>query len=54
MHSPGRSAGTIAIEPLKAKGYADQYRTLGQPIHFIGVEFSSDSHNIVGFEVEHV
>jgi len=43
-----------AMTQLKAKGYADQYRALGQPIHLIGVEFSRDSRNIVGFEVEHV
>ena len=43
-----------AIEQIKAKGYADKYRALGQPIHFIGVEFSRESCNIVGFEVEHV
>ena len=43
-----------AIDQLKAKGYADKYRALGQPIHLIGVEFSRESRNIVGFEVEHV
>ena len=43
-----------AIEQFKAKGYVDKYRALGQPIHPIGVEFSRESHNIVGFEVEHV
>ena len=41
-----------AIDQLKAKGYADKYRALGQPIHLIGVEFSRESRNIVGFEVE--
>ena len=43
-----------AIDQLKAKGYADKYRALGQPIHLIGVEFSRESRNIVGFGVEHV
>ena len=43
-----------AIEQLKAKGYVDKYRALGQPIHLIGVEFSRESRNIVGLEVEHV
>ena len=35
-----------AIEQIKAKGYADKYRALGQSIHLIGAEFSSDSRNI--------
>jgi len=41
-----------AIEQLKAKGYADKYRSRKEPIHLIGVEFSKESRNIVGFEVE--
>jgi hypothetical protein len=34
--------------------YADKYRARGEPIHLVGVEFSKDSRNIVGFEVETV
>ena len=30
----------------------EEYRAEGQPIHLIGVEFSRESHNLVGFEVE--
>jgi len=41
-----------AIEQLKAKGYAEKYRQHGEPIHLIGVEFSRQERNIVGFEVE--
>ena len=41
-----------AMAQLKAKGYADQYRDLGQPIHLIGVEFSRETRNIAAFEVE--
>jgi hypothetical protein len=41
-----------AIEQLKAKGYAEKYRSRNQPIHLIGVEFSKEDRNIVGFEVE--
>ena len=41
-----------AMAQLKARGYADNYRGLGQPIHLIGVEFSWEARNIVGFEVE--
>jgi hypothetical protein len=41
-----------ALVQLKNKRYADKYRQYGEPISQIGVEFSSDSRNIVGFEVE--
>ena len=41
-----------AIAQLRAKGYADKYRHLAQPIHLIGVEFSREARNIAGFEVE--
>ena len=41
-----------ALAQLKAKGYADKYRGLGEPIHLIGVEFSSASRNVVAFDHE--
>jgi len=41
-----------AIEQLQAKGYAEKYRHHGEPIHLIGVEFSRQERNIVGFDVE--
>jgi hypothetical protein len=41
-----------AIQQLRDKGYADKYRTPGQPVHLVGVEFSRESRNIVGFEIE--
>ncbi len=41
-----------ALQQIKDKCYADKYRSLAQPIHLIGVEFSRDSRNITGFEVE--
>jgi hypothetical protein len=41
-----------ALQQIKDKGYAGKYRGNGQPIHLIGVEFSRDRRNIVGFEVE--
>jgi hypothetical protein len=37
---------------LKQRDYAAKYRALNQPIHLIGVEFSSKSRSVVGFEVE--
>ncbi|MEY4980192.1 MAG: hypothetical protein RLZZ352_2462 [Pseudomonadota bacterium] len=43
-----------ALQQIKDKGYADKYRARGEPIHLIGVEFSKDSRNVVGFEVETV
>jgi hypothetical protein len=39
-----------ALQQLKSKGYADKYRAEGQPIHLIGVEFSREKRNVVGFE----
>ena len=39
-----------ALQQLQDKGYADKYRADG-PVHLIGVEFSKESRNIVGFDV---
>ena len=39
-----------AMAQLRAKGYAVKYRGLGEPIHLIGVEFSRETRNVVGFE----
>ena len=41
-----------ALQQIKDKGYADKYRARGEPIHLIGVEFSRESRNVVGVEVE--
>ncbi|MDR1228262.1 MAG: PD-(D/E)XK nuclease domain-containing protein, partial [Azoarcus sp.] len=41
-----------ALSQIKEKGYADKYRSLQQPIHLIGVEFSKKERNLVGFAVE--
>lgn len=41
-----------ALEQLKNRNYAEKYRQYGEPIHLIGVEFSRDTRNIVGFDVE--
>lgn len=41
-----------AIHQLKNKGYAQKYRASGEPIYLIGVEFSSEKRQIVGFDVE--
>ena len=41
-----------AMAQLKARGYADKYRGLGEPVHLVGVEFSSVSRNVVAFDHE--
>jgi len=41
-----------ALEQLRAKAYADKYRALGEPVHLVGVEFSSASRNVVTFDHE--
>jgi hypothetical protein len=41
-----------ALQQIKDQGYADKYRDLQQPIHLIGVEFSRDQRQVLGFEVE--
>ncbi len=41
-----------ALAQIKIKDYAAKYRKKEQPIHLIGVEFSKQSRNVVGFEVE--
>lgn len=42
----------LALQQIKDRDYAAKYRALNQPIHLIGVEFSKDSRQVVGFEVE--
>jgi hypothetical protein len=39
-------------QPNPDRGYADKYRAEGLPIHLIGVEFSREQRNVVGFAVE--
>ncbi|MDR2091776.1 MAG: ATP-binding protein [Azoarcus sp.] len=41
-----------ALAQIREKQYADKYRSLNQPIHLIGIEFSKKTRNVVGFEVE--
>ena len=43
-----------AMAQLQARGYADKYRGLDQPIHLIAVEFSKNTRNITAFEVVRV
>ena len=46
-----RASEGAAMAQLQAKGYADKYRGLDQPIYLIGVEFSKNTRNITAFEV---
>ena len=41
-----------ALQQLKDRRYAEKYRREGKQIDLIGVEFSREHRNIVGFEVE--
>jgi hypothetical protein len=41
-----------ALSQIKAKGYAEKYRGKYDEIYLIGVEFSREEKNIVGYEVE--
>jgi hypothetical protein len=41
-----------ALQQIKDKQYASKYRSLNQPIHLIGVEFSKKERNVVGFVAE--
>ena len=48
VESAGEGA---ALEQIVARGYADKYRSLSEPIHLVGVEFSEKEHNIIRFDV---
>jgi Predicted AAA-ATPase/PD-(D/E)XK nuclease superfamily len=41
-----------ALQQIKDKAYADKYRAKGLPITLVGVEFSREARNVVGFEIE--
>ena len=43
-----------ALQQIKDKQYADKYRAHNCPIYLIGVEFSKQNRNIVGFETDKV
>ena len=42
-----------ALKQLESKDYAAKYRAAGEPIHLVGVEFSSAARNVTAFEVAH-
>ena len=41
-----------ALQQIKDKNYADKYKARNEPIYLIGVEFSKNDRNIIGFDVE--
>ena len=47
-----RAGPGAALAQLKARGYADKYRALGEPIHLVAVEFSSATRNLARFDHE--
>ena len=47
-----RARAGSAMAQLKERGYAEKYRHLGEPVHLMGLEFSTETRNLVGFEVE--
>ena len=40
-----------ALAQLRDRNHAARYRTGGEPIHLIGVEFSRETRNVTAFEV---
>ena len=42
-----------ALKQIESKDYAAKYRASGEPIHLIGVEFSSAARKVTAFEVAH-
>ena len=48
----GKAPEGAALAQLAEKGYADKYRSLGRPIHLVGVEFSREERNVAAFAVE--
>ncbi|MDM7463992.1 MAG: ATP-binding protein [Tepidimonas taiwanensis] len=47
----GKEPTGEAIAQLKARGYADKYRADGRPVYLLGVEFSAERRNVVGWDV---
>ncbi len=46
-----RAGEGAALRQLQDRGYAEKYRSRGEPIHLVGVEFSEKTRNLSGFEV---
>jgi len=42
-----------ALEELKKKGYEEKYRGRVSEIYLVGIEFDSETRNIINFEWEY-
>ncbi len=49
-----RVSSGAALGQLQARDYAAKYRSRGEAIYLVGVEFSQETRNVVAFEVERV
>ncbi|MXX06804.1 MAG: ATP-binding protein [Gammaproteobacteria bacterium] len=45
-----RAGEGSALRQLIERGYAEKHRAAGEPVHFIGVEFSEETRNVANFE----
>jgi len=41
-----------ALQQLQDRGYAEKYRSRGEPIHLIGIEFSREQRNVVACDYQ--
>ncbi|WP_460430759.1 PD-(D/E)XK nuclease domain-containing protein [Aquaspirillum soli] len=41
-----------ASQQLQDRGYAEKYRSRGEPIHLIGIEFSREQRNVVACDYQ--
>ena len=49
-----RAGPRSAMDQLKARGYAEKYHRLGEPVYLLGLEFSERTRNLARFDVEAV
>ena len=48
----GKAPEGAAPARRRARGCADQYRRIDEPVHLVGVEFSRKERNVAAFGVE--
>ena len=41
-----------ALQQLQDRAYAEKYRSRGEPIHLIGIEFSREQRNVVACDYQ--
>ena len=47
-----RVSSGAALGQLQARDYAAKYRSRGEAVYLVGVEFSQETRSVVAFEVE--